>query len=271
MALNNQHLPRSGFFYKSSCSGNITFKQTMQVHKPGTSFKSAATSLSNIILKASLGDIVTSTKIKFNEEMSLGLDPGYDAGILRSGNGFDIYSRLVNDNGVDFAIQTLPGKSTDNYIIPIGVDTKNGGDITFSAQALSLPSTYEITLEDKLTKTQTNLTNSTDQYVASLDAGSKGIGRFYLHVGSSVQTGIDREIAEDITIYQANQNLYIKGTVDKDAQFTVYNIDGRLIHRFNAASQNLNKINISGYSSGVYVLSIHSQNQHRSLKFVIGE
>ena len=71
--------------------------------------------------------------------MSLGLDISYDAGILRSGNGFDIYTKLVEDNGVDFAIQWLPGKTADKYIIPIGVDANKGGDIVFSSETMNLP------------------------------------------------------------------------------------------------------------------------------------
>jgi hypothetical protein len=84
-------------------------------------------------------------------------------------------------------VQSLPGKSTDSYVIPIGVDATKGGEIVFSANALNIPSGYDLMIEDKLTNSISNLKNG-ELYVADLASNTKGVGRFYLHVGSSVQT-----------------------------------------------------------------------------------
>jgi hypothetical protein len=242
----------------------------MQVHQTDAPFKSAVIPSPNVVLKAQSGDIYSSTKINFKEEMTLGLDPGHDAGILRSGNGFDIYSRLVTDNGVDFAVQALPGKSSDNYIIPIGIDAVKGGEIVLSAQSLNLPSGYDVIIEDRLTNSQASIKNG-ELYVAEVGANSKGVGRFYLHVGSSVSTGLEQIQQDDITVYTIDQNVYVKGTVGKNAQFMVYSVDGRLMNRFGATSQNLNQFSIAGYSPGIYLINVSDNNKYKSLKFVVGK
>ena len=258
-----------GFFVKAAAAGNVTFTQAMQVHQTDAPFKSAAIQWPSVVIAAKAGDISSSTKINFNEEMTLGLDPGYDAGILRSGKGFDIYSKLVTDNGVDFAIQSLPGRSADSYVISIGADAIKGGEVVFSAQTTNLPVGYDVMLEDKLTNTVTNLKNG-ELYVANIASDTKGTGRFYLHVGSSVQTAIKELQKDDILVYTIGQIMYIKGNVSNNAQFMVYSIDGRLVKQVAAKSQNLNQINIAGYSPGIYFVNVQDKVKHKPVKFVVG-
>jgi hypothetical protein len=257
-----------GFFIKAASAGNVTFTKQMQVHQTNALFKSGTISRPSIVLNAKASNISSSTKISFDEEMTLGLDPGYDAGILRSGHGFDIYSRLVADNGVDFAIQALPGFANDSYIIPIGVDATKGGEVVFSAQALDLPVGYDVIIEDKLTNTQTNVKDG-GLYVANLADGAKGVGRFYLHVGASLQTGLDEIQKQEVVVYTVDQTVFIKGSVSDNALFNVYSVDGRLINKFAATSQNLNKISTAGYSPGVYILQVLDKNNYKPLKFVV--
>ncbi|KAF0237083.1 MAG: cell surface receptor ipt/tig domain [Prolixibacteraceae bacterium] len=259
-----------GFFVKAASAGNVTFTQAMQVHQTDAPFKSAAIQWPSVVLNAKAAELTGSTKINFNEEMNLGLDPGYDAGIFRSGKGFDIYSKLVTDNGVDFMVQALPGKPGDSYIIPVGVDAVKGGEVVFSAQTTNLPAGYDVLIEDKLTNTVTNLKNG-ELYVANVAAETKGTGRFYLHVGSSVQTKISELTKEEIVVYTIGQTLYVKGNVSSDAQFLVYSIDGRLVNQVAAKSQNLNQINIAGYSPGIYFVNIQDEVKHKPVKFVVGK
>ena len=259
-----------GFFVKAAAAGNVTFTQAMQVHQTNAPLKSDVVPLPSVVLNAIAAELTGSTKINFNEEMTLGLDPGYDAGLFRSGHGFDIYSKLVTDNGVNFAIQALPGKAGESYVIPIGVDAVKGGEVVFSAQTASLPAGYDVMLEDKLTNSVTNLKNG-ELYVANLSADTKGTGRFYLHVGSSVQTNIKELTKEEIVVYTIDQMLYVKGNVSSDAQFLVYSVDGRLINQFGAKSQNLNQTSIAGYTPGIYFVNVQDKFKHKPVKFVVGK
>ena len=47
--------------------------------------------------------------------MSIGLDPGYDVGLMSSGADVDIYTALVKDNGINFA---TPG-TADKLIVRV--------------------------------------------------------------------------------------------------------------------------------------------------------
>ena len=260
-----------GFFIKAASSGSVvTFTNKMQYHKTDAPLKSGKVATPSIVLNAKTNNLYATTKINFIDGMTLGLDPGYDAGILRNGKGFDIYTKLVSDNGVDFAIQALPGKSTDRYMIPIGVDAVKGDEVVFSVQTASLPAGYDVMLEDKLTNTVTNLKNG-ELYVANVATETKGTGRFYLHVGSSVQTKISELTKEEIVVYTIGQTLYVKGNVSGDAQFLVYSIDGRLINQFGAKSQNLNQMSIAGYTPGIYFVNIQDNVKHKPVKFVVGK
>ena len=100
----------------------------MQVHQTSTALKSANVSWPGFELTATTAQAKASTIVAFNSKMTTGLDVTYDAGLLRGSSGLELYSRLVTDNGVDFAIQCLP-ESYPEYsglVIPLGLDCKNG-------------------------------------------------------------------------------------------------------------------------------------------------
>ena len=199
----------------------------------------------------------------------MGLDRFYDGGILKSGRGFDVYTRLVEDNGVDFDIQWLPGNSNDSYEIPVGLDAVSGGEVVFSAQTNELPFGYDLMIEDRLANSFADLKDGAI-YAADVEAGAAGTGRFFLHVGAGVQTNVEKDINNnDLSVYTVDQNLYIKGNVDSDAEISVYSIDGRLMNRFGASSQSLNRLSISDYSPGVYFVKVMDANKYKPVKFVV--
>ena len=129
---------------------------------------------------------------------------------------------------------------------------------------------FAMIIEDKLTNSQTNIKNG-GLYVTDLAANSNGVGRFYLHVGSSLQTGLDEVVQDDLSVYTIDESLYIKGKVSNNAQFMVYSIDGRLINRIGATSQNLNRMSISGYTPGIYLVKVQDLNKYKPVKFVVGK
>ena len=60
-------------------------------------------------LKVKYGNKESLTTIVYNNEMTAGLDPGYDVGQFSAGPDVEIYTTLViKDNSVNFARQALP-------------------------------------------------------------------------------------------------------------------------------------------------------------------
>jgi hypothetical protein len=246
-----------GFFVKAASDGVIVqFTNNMQVHQTGTAFRAPAVTTSWPGLTLTVTDTATTSSavIAFNEKMTRGLDPTYDAGLLRGTNGLSLYTRLLEDNGVDFAVQCLP-ENYNNLVIPVGVDSKAGADVTFSAETIGLPDGCNVVLEDKTTGILTPLTGS-NGYTVTLPAETSGVGRFYLKIGnvatdlSSVQSGAN------LKTYCAGRTITVYGEIDKAAIAHLTDMNGRLLGEFSLNKGTINVIHADGFASGFYLLRI---------------
>jgi len=258
-----------GFFVKSIIGGGIvSFNKNMQNPEASLSFKDAETEYPSIVMIAKNLTFSSSTEITFIQNTTKGLDPGYDAGMLKANKDFALYSRLIEDVGVDFCLQSLPNQNYDQYVIPIGIDFKVGGDLTFSAETINLPSGCQALLEDRLTKRFTRLDLKDAKYTTTVSANTKGTGRFFLHT-SDVISGDQPIEKEQFKISKIGKTLYINGEVSDKANFFVYSVNGKQLANFKAESQVQNQFDASGLPAGVYILTADDQNQKKSTKFVI--
>src|ERR1035437_8537187 len=203
-----------GFFVKAAFDGVVVqFTNNMQVHQTATPFRAPAvtTSWPGITLTTTSAATSSAAIITFNRNMTKGLDPTYDAGLLRGTNGLSLYTRLLEDNGVYFAIQCLP-ESYDNLVIPVGVDSKDGGEITFSAETIELPKNCKVIIEDKTTNTFTSLAEG-ETYKTTVLAGTSAVGRFYIHTGLNTTIGTSGLTAETSSLkaYITNDAIIIEG------------------------------------------------------------
>jgi hypothetical protein len=210
----------------------------------------------------------SSTEIKFVTNTTKGLDPGYDAGMLKSNPNFALYSKLLVNNTVDFALQCLPDQNYDQYIIPIGIDCKDAGDITFTAETVHLPSGCLAILEDRLASRFTRLDVENAKYTAYVSANTKGTGRFFLHT-SDVICSDQLPEKELLKVYTIGKTIYIKGDVSENAQFFIYSVDGKQLANFKAESEVENKFDVSGFPAGIFILAINDKFQKKTIKFVI--
>ena len=267
-----------GFFVKAASDGVIVqFNNTMQVQQTGSPFRAPAaktakaplisTSWPSISLKAASATTSSSAIVTFNETMTNGLDPTYDAGLLRGTNGLSLYTRLVEDNGVDFAIQCLPEEYT-SLVIPVGVDCKDGGEITFSAQAVELPATCTVILEDKSTNTFTSLEGDAT-YKTTIAAGTTPVGRFYIHTSNTTtgMSGLHSGIT-GLKAYIANGSIIIAGAVSEQAKATLYNVQGRNLWVKPLQKGSLNTLSCPDLLKGVYVLILQQKDETVTRKVV---
>jgi len=258
-----------GFFLKSKTGGGIvTFTKTMQNPSAGLTFKDAVIEWPSLKIIASNQTVSSSTEIKFVTNTTKGLDPGYDAGMLKANPDFSLYSRLVEDDGIDFTLQCLPDQDYDQYEIPIGIDFKLGGEITFTAESVNLPSGCQALLEDRVTHRFTRLDLKDAKYNTNVTPGTKGTGRFYLHT-SDVISSNPRLAEQSFKVYTIGKTVYVNGAVSTDAQFALYSVNGKLLANFKAESQVENRLDASGLPSGVYVLLVSDKNVKKSVKLII--
>ncbi len=259
-----------GFMVKMASASQLDFNGLMQVHAPSLALKSANKVWPTIRLTATVNNIQNSTVIAYDGGMSKGLDPTYDAGLFKGGADLVIYTKLVEDSATPLAIQALPDNNFDGMIIPVGVDSKTGGQVVFSAETFSLPSGVKVILEDKVAKTFTDLATTT--YKAVLVPNSIVADRFQLHNSTStIQGNIgDPTLGGKLTAYAyMNSEIRIVGQVSKDAVATLYDVQGKSVIITKLAEGSLNVIPISSVSTGLYLLSVKDGVNSQSFKILL--
>ena len=118
--------PGQGFFVAAAGSGanqTINFTQAMQTVTGADDFVAARSSASYELVLDMHGDAVkvSDTKFYFKEGLTLGLDPGYDAGAFNQSSGLS--SRLVEqDNGIGMGINAMPIDAMSNVIVPLAIN-----------------------------------------------------------------------------------------------------------------------------------------------------
>jgi hypothetical protein len=274
----NYVAPGQGFFVKANTSATtISFTSAMQSQQASTTYRAPAlataktlattTSWPGITLTATSTATASSAIVTFNENMTNGLDPTYDAGLLRGTNGLSLYTRLLEDNGVDFAIQCLP-ENYSNLIVPVGVDCKDGGEITFGAESVSLPENCSIVFEDRTANTFTSLADGAT-YQATVAAGSTAIGRFYMHINNST-TGTAELAAgvNSLKAFIANETIIIEGAVSGQATATLYNSRGQKVRVNSLQKGSLNTLSCPDLLKGMYLLTIQENGATVTCKLV---
>jgi len=247
---------------------SVRFTPGMQIHNPELDLKKAKSPWPGIKLYAKVGDQISTTTLVFNSGMSKGLDPTYDAGLLKGTTDLVIYSRLVEDPGIPFAIQALPDKEYNTMIVPVGIDFKTGGAVGFSAELMNLPANCRAILEDKVRKTFTDI--SRDVYTVTIPGNSSLSDRFFLHTTDLISGSADREVALKLGVFNfRNNEIHIVGNVSNGAVATLFDVDGKALLISNLKEGDLNIISTTSCRPGVYILSVWDRGKKQGFKMVL--
>ena len=210
--------------------------------------------------------------IGFADGLSEGLDIGYDASKLKGNPNLALYTKLVADNGEDFAIQGLP-ELQDSASVKLGVTAGLAGQYSISAiSTKGLPLYTKVFLEDKEQNNYTELSAVTS-YSFSLPNSGTYDDRFVLHFLKDA-TSIEENSAEGIAFHawtNGNQ-LCVRNNSDKDFR--------GIVRLFSASGQLLQIEEISVYcnesigiksvlSSGIYLLHISNEEMNQTIKIII--
>ncbi len=258
------------FLVNMAVGSTINFNALMQLHSTATALKSASAPWPAINLIAEVNGLKNSALITFNSQMTKGLDPTYDAGLLKGESELVVYTKLVEDNGIPFAIQALPGNA--EMVIPVGVDSKAGGNVTFSSENTNLSPDMKVILEDKVSKTFTDLSKSA--YTTTIAANSTVSDRFFLHT-SDLISGLDDQTPgntswDKLNVYAVrNVELRIVGEVSDRAVVSLCDVLGRVILVNNLNAGILNTINLPSIKNGVYLITVKDNGKVRTFKILV--
>jgi len=257
-------------FMVNATASSLSFTSAMQIHNTSLVLKSSGNVWPTIKLKASVGEQKSSTIIAFNSGMTKGLDQTYDASLLKGATDLIVYTKLVEDNGIPFAIQALPANDYEGMIIPVGLDFKTGGQVVFSAELTSMSSDAKVILEDKLLKKLTDL--SKNDYSVTIAANSSISDRFQIHT-SYLTTGTTTDLAfEKLSAYAyRNIEIRLKGTVSAGAVASLYDVQGRKILVKILEDSNLNIIPTPNIRTGIYMLSVNDHGKVTGFKIPVAE
>jgi hypothetical protein len=237
----------------------FTFTRSMQVHDVDVPMlKSAKVDdrWPGVQLKVKFAAGESSTLVVYNENMTAGLDPGYDIGQYSNYPDVEVYTTIAGqDNSINFARQALPLADYNKNIIPVGIDTEKGGEVTFSASTVPIGS-YKFWLEDKLTGIYTDLTAKS--YTVTIPANTYGTGRFFIIASTNTPTGIALPDAEDsgVRIWTSNEKIIIRGDVSEGAICEIHDLRGGKILERRLADGELNTVDIPSGLNGVFIVRV---------------
>ncbi|PQJ78732.1 T9SS type A sorting domain-containing protein [Polaribacter porphyrae] len=261
--------PGQGFFVNSNvASTSLAINQDMLEHQSGITFYKNNTTSINLTL--SQDKKISSTEINYLADKTTGLDPRFDIGTFNGvASSFSIYTHLISDDkGVNFMKQALP-IDFENQIIPIGIKADSGLEITFTAEALNLPSGIKVFLEDRETNTFTRLDEANSEYKVTLNNALDGIGRFYMHAKSSALSTSTTNL-DNVSFYTTNKStLRVTGLSQGRSNIKLFTILGKQVLNTNFNSNGVHDVALPQLSTGVYIVQLESEKGKLNKKIVL--
>ena len=201
--------------------------------------------------------------------LSLGLDPGHDAGAP-----FEdiLMSRLPdNDQGIGMAINAM-GLSALNEetAIPLVLNRDAGVEFSISFEDSTIPEDVGVYLEDTLLETLTDLRSS--DFTLTPESDLSDMGRFYLRIGNTSLGGNDLDEFY-ISIYKAASDDFVTieglSNVEK-ANVQLFNIIGQeVLNTTLNSNQSTQRVTTSGLTTGVYVIRLQADRSVIAKKIII--
>jgi len=212
----------------------------------------------------------------FEENLTLGLDPGYDAGAYDQ--EMALSSRLVQqDQGINFAINAMGIESAYNVITPLVVYQNIGESFRIAITNNTLPEDVNVYLEDTQLNTFTNLHEEDFELTPQVDL--RGAGRFQIHftteiLGAEVLNTNNVFDTDTVSVFKANNQDFITITgIAASANTTtasLYNMLGMSVRTKTLHNPSQTQsISTQGLAKGVYVVQLKAGNAMFSKKVLL--
>jgi hypothetical protein len=250
--------PAQAFFVSVNTGSTINFAKSNQATSGDTFQKSLSREIKLMISDGNNSRFAQ--VLYFDNNATTSYDWGYEARLFGGvSHSFAIYSDLVESDGKKYQVQSLPNSDFENMVVPIGVIATSGKEITFTAEALNLPSGIKVFLEDKLTNTFTRLDEANSDYKVTLSENINGIGRFYLHTKSSALS-VDDVTMDGISIYKTNNaTLRITGLQQGKANVSIYNMLGKQVLSTSFTSNGVSDVALPKLATGIYIVQLATE------------
>ena len=269
---NDYILPGQAFFVnaKNSTANNFSITKARQKgYQIGTLYRTSSSPKVKLFVQDSDGKLQY-TDLEYRSSATTSLDKGLDTGTFTGySSNFSIYSHLVNNSeGVHFMKQLLPDTNLESMVIPIGIKSE-AREITFSAEALNLPTGLKVFLEDRNNNVFTRLDEVNATYKVTVDAGNTD-GRFYLHTKTSSLLSLDTDLLNSVNIYNTStHNLKITGLQKGETTVSLFNLLGKQIMITSFDGANVNNISLPSLATGIYVVKLQTKTGKLNKKIIL--
>ncbi len=260
--------PGQGFFVNTTSTGTVTFDESNQTSSGNAFQKSLKT---EVKLLLSDGENSRFATLNFNDNFTKGYDYGWEGETFGGiPNSLSVFTSLLSDNvGKKYQVQSLPNSDYERMIIPIGITADANKEITFTVDALNLPSGIKVFLEDRLTNTFTRLDEANSEYKITSDVTLDGIGRFYLHTKSSA-LNIENVDLDNVSIYKTdNSNLRIVGLSEGKSSIKLYNIIGKQVLNSSFTTNGVQNITLPSLAKGIYIVQLETETGKLNKKITL--
>jgi len=263
--------PSQGFFVEAANENNLNFSNAPAdlTHENTDTFLKTQPR-PELFINISNDNQNRKSRILYDAIATTDFDNGYDGKLFDGvNNDFAVYtSLLTNNTGGKFAIQALPNSDLESMVIPVGI-IADVGEITFSAEALNLPSGLKVFLEDRNINTFTRLDEANANYKVTLNASVNGIGRFYLHTKSAALS-TETIGLENVSMYSTDKaTLRIVGLSQGKSTIKMFNVLGKQVLNSIFNSNGVSDINVSQLSTGVYIVQLENEAGSLNKKVVL--
>ncbi|MBT8304857.1 MAG: T9SS type A sorting domain-containing protein, partial [Bacteroidia bacterium] len=203
----------------------------------------------------------------FSEQTTDGFDYGYDGGLITNPPADDMGSLL---DGQQYVIQAFAPITPDKEVDLV---LHASGNYTYSLKSTeitNIPESQPLFIRDNLTGNTFDL-RSAQQYDFTSVAGSF-TDRFQVIFEDPTLSTPDLQL-NNILVFVNNDKLFVKGVEDQVKALSIINMLGQNVKRYNDVSHDVlkNGIDISGLSTGMYVVSLQTTNKLQHTQKVVKE
>jgi len=247
-------------------ASSISFTTAMQRTEPTASFRSAAPwDWSEVNLVATNATTTATARIALNDAMTKGADATFDGGLYRNADtSFALFTRHPDGDSTDLGLQCLPN-NLSNTAIPVGIDYKAGGGVSFSATSSCPGSSLKLILEDRLKGTETNLSLLNASYTATIPANATGAGRFFLRIEPANAATATTQPTRVVRPPYFDGNMLVIPDQQLSGVATLCDISGKKLISTRLSGGHETRL-LTSPASGLFILVISNGNNSKSFK-----
>jgi hypothetical protein len=254
----------NGFFVHSPSPATIMLNvqnQSILTHAPQNYYKSIPGSApEQVRLKISKDAYSDEALILFNAEASNGFDPEKDA--LKLSNG--VYEApeisTLTEGNIKLCIQQLGSSPVS---VPLSIDYGHSDSLLISGFDFEgLSADVGIFLEDMLTGNWQDLREDPEYGFLNEVPGTSS--RFILHFTDVTHIPALSD-EKSVCAYLSGSKIFVKGSLRGDFHYQLMDMGGRMLCHGKFSSC----IDVSHYSTGIYILRLFSGEQTFQLKIII--